>query len=379
MESLRGCELKIVVSSLKRPHMTTHHLPAAGIDIGYFSVKYTLGRQDKRLLCGSFPALAPRANVHTATADSTLGATDVIKVPVGTSAYYVGPDAALMRSSRAPRLVLDDYSTRPEYQALLTGALYQIARHHLAERRGNELTITNLVVGLPLSTMQEFKKHVQQMCLGTHTLPSLPKQDPPLLVHVENCTVIAQPHGTIMSTSARAGASKSDAQPVNQIVLDMGGGTFDWFTVRDDRVVLDLCGAHARGMLAAANAVADAIKPGLREDPFMIERIDHAIRERSPTVSVMGTARPLEPHQPLVDALINECLDRMIDSVVSMGSMDQVIVTGGGARRVAEVLEKRMPELKDMITVDEDPVFSNVRGFHLVAEMLNTRRAKVAA
>lgn len=356
--------------------MPTLAIPVVAIDVGYFATKYTLGTAGKEIQCGCFPSVAPRAVADTSRFSAFGPSLDIVQVEVGGSSYFVGPDAMLRKSGRTPRVVLESFASRPEHAALLQGALYQVARHHLiGKHETSHMEISELVLGLPLNTLREFAEPLKELATRTHVLPSLHRSGQPLQVTVKRTTVIAQPHGSVVFNTITRQLTSAQ----HWLVLDLGGGTFDWFLTYGPKVLTDMCGAHPRGMLAAVNAVADAIKPGMRDDPIMVERIDTALRTNAGFINVIGQPVSLEPFMSLVEGVINESLDKMLEVVDGMSAFDAVLVTGGGAHLLRQQLIKRVPEVAGVVLINEDPVFSNVRGFHMVGQQLANARVKVAA
>lgn len=69
--------------------------------------------------------------------------------------------------------------------------------------------------------------------------------------------------------------------------------------------------------------------------------------------------------------MLTECLNSMRNAVLSLESIDLIIFTGGGGKRLHHVAQKLMPDLAGIMTLDTDPVFSNVRGFYVLGEASN--------
>lgn len=353
-------------------------IPAAAIDLGYFAVKYAVGRETDQgtrsslIRCESFRSFAPLA----VTNYGDLGNSNhsLVKVTAREKSYFVGPDAWLRASSRSSRVALDSFSDSGEYEALFLGALHQIARHHI-DKTGPTSTvrIVDLVMGLPLNTLRTQTPIVKSMVEGKHVVPAPRSGGGSLSIDVERCTVVAQPQGTLTMHMALEGTNQ------NTLVLDIGGGTFDWYLAQGTKVIVDRCGAHPMGMIAVVTAVADAINPNLRTDVLMLDRIDEALRSDKPTVKVTGVPVDLSQYDAIIDKVMGECLAPLFQGVSSLASLDQIIITGGGAKLVERAIVSRRPDLTPLIKINVDPVFSNVRGFFMLAEAIGKRSAKVAA
>lgn len=351
-------------------------VPVAAVDIGYFATKYTLGRNTTGksvVLCDSFPSIAPRVQK---TLSRTLGADPLEGVSIGIDGvdYFVGPDASMRSTGRDARIVLEQYSTSSEYRALFLGTLYYIAKHALEGRRNvNTLEIQTLVSGLPLNTIDQYSQNVRTMMKGAFELPALPGHDEPLKVIVKRCEVVAQPQGALVCHAAES--QNPETMKNNNLVLDMGGGTFDWFLCYGAKPVHDRSGAYPKGMLSCAFHVCDQIREGLRNDPIIVSRVDEAVRQDSRTVKISGKDLPIEQYRAGVEAILQECLNRMLETVANLDSVDQILVTGGGGERLYKAMLELMPSRVDMIHVDPDPVFSNVRGFYYLGELINRGHA----
>lgn len=354
--------------------MTTVTLPVAAVDVGYFSTKYTSGRAQEgavsMIRTGSIPSICPRV-AGEATATAGMSALSGVVVTVNGVPHFVGPDASLRSSGREARAVLDDYARSDAYKALFLGALAYICRDALPPN--SEVTtveIRRLVVGLPLNTLMDQRDALREMVEGTHNVPPLPYGKEPLKVVVRSCTVVAQPQGAMVSH----GAASGDAQNLfkqNILVLDIGGGTFDWYLSHGKKALIERCGAYPKGMLECAFAVCDSIDKSLRDDPIIVSRVDEALRENTETVMISGWPVNIAMHRGTVNAILRECLSRMLDSVKSLKSVDLILFAGGGGQRMLEVMSAMQPNRVGSMKVVKDPVFSNVRGFHLLGELLN--------
>ena len=187
---------------------------------------------------------------------------------------------------------------------------------------------------------------------------------------VRSCTVVAQPQGAMISYGANSGNAQSLFKQ-NMLVLDIGGGTFDWYLSHGKKALIERCGAYPKGMLECAFAVCDRIDKSLRDDPIIVSRVDEALRENADTVMISGEQVNIAAHRGTVDAILRECLSRMLDSVKSLKSVDLILFSGGGGQRLLEVMAAMHPSRVTSMKLVHDPVFSNVRGFHLLGELLN--------
>lgn len=293
-------------------------------------------------------------------------------VQVNGSTYFVGQDVVLQTSARQTRAITENYADSPEYKALFLGGLYYFLRdyaHELKDKK--EVEIRRLVAGLPLNTWNTHADKVRTLFEGKHIVPS-PFGDGDFTVHIKSANVIPQPQGAMVSTGARRGNQDQDNFfNQNMLVLDMGGGTFDWFLVNKRKILHNRSGAYQKGVLTCVNIVCDRIKHGIKDDPLVVERVDEAIREETPEILLGGKTYRMADYMPIVDSVLTECLNSMRNAVLSLESIDLIIFTGGGGKRLHHVASQMLPDQASIMTLDADPVFSNVRGFYLLGEASN--------
>lgn len=346
------------------------HLPAIAIDVGFFSVKYTTGLRERRngaIHVEMFPSVAPRVSatmLDAYAADALDGL--VIEVEPGVR-HFVGKDAPNLMGTSGARAVTSGYCLSSDYKALFLGALYQVAKEHSA---GDELVIDTLVAGLPLSTVYTHATQLQSILQGTHTVPNPAGGDRVTKVKVEHALVIAQPHGALIAH----GVDKAGEGELIRLVLDMGGGTFDWFVAKGIKPNRSLCGAAPIGALACAAAVCDEIKIGLKDNPEIMARVDRALREQAKTVTISGVKHEMAQYDQIVNRVLQDGIEQMSKSVGSLDGMDKILVTGGGAQLLLNTLRRSLPQYKDLVEVDAEPIASNVRGFHALGMHLARSR-----
>lgn len=339
------------------------------VDVGYFSTKLTLGRKlvgdASTIATALFPSLAPRLPANMSMQTALHGKPDGSVVSVDDVNYFVGRDAILYSSGREPREVLSDYSMTEKYHALMRGAFHYIAQDAKAT---SELVIRHLVLGLPLNTFGENRDHLAARATGEHLLPDPANPGSLRRVTVEKASVIVQPQGALVSY----GATHSHIFKEGWVlVVDPGGGTLDWYVARGRLPNWQRSGAYPKSMLACAYAVADRIDATWRDNFEIIERIDKAIRDSAPSFTTAGNTYELAPFASGIDAVLKESTDKMVARLGSMDNLDLILFTGGGAKVYFEFFRARYPKLAKILCMDEDPVFSNVKGFHVAGEIMS--------
>ena len=344
------------------------------VDVGYFSTKLTLGRKmvgdSSTIATALFPSLAPRLPASMSMQTALHGKPDGSVVDVDDVNYFVGRDAILYSSGREPREVLADYSMTDKYHALMRGAFHYIAQDAKAT---SELVIRHLVMGLPLNTFGENRDRLAARAMGEHLLSDPSNPGSMRRVTVEKASVIVQPQGALVSYGT---THREIFKEGWVLVVDPGGGTLDWYVARGRLPNWQRSGAYPKSMLACAYAVADRIDPTWRDNFEIIERIDKAIREKAPSFMTAGNTYELAPYTSAIEAVLKESTDKMVARLGSLDNLDLILFTGGGAKVYFEFFKSRYPKLTNIMFMDEDPVFSNVKGFHVAGEIMS--KPKVA-
>jgi hypothetical protein len=121
--------------------------------------------------------------------------------------------------------------------------------------------------------------------------------------------------------------------------------------------------------------VARAISPRAATDDRVHRRIDEAMRQRQPSVTVAGKDHHLNDYEGVVRSVARLGLAAMLRSVERLDSIDRVLLTGGGAAFYAEGLRDMFG---DRVVIDPDPVFGNVKGFAAYGQSRLMRSAVAA-
>lgn len=342
-------------------------IAACAVDVGYFCVKYTLGRKSdgrtSEIQCATFPALAPAVSANQALHAQISGSGEASLVSVKEVDYMIGKGASAFMKASEPRPVDPDYCTTEKYYALTLGALDRIAEHAGA---GQETVIESLVLGLPLNTYLQYHQFVRERAMGEHLIG---KTGGPVRrrITVKNVHVMVQPHGAMVNFGARRKLEGTT------LVVDPGGGTLDWFLVNEEHQILwPRCGAFHQAMIHVARAIADDIKDGLQTSIGAMNAIDKALRTRSLSFMIGANEYEMERFQPLVDAVLEQSIKAMMDKAGPLDDVRRVLFTGGGALLFRSYMENNnnYKGWVNAFQMDDEPVFSNVRGFQIAAEEL---------
>lgn len=337
------------------------------LDVGYFNTKYTLGRalrgDQSPIQVSLFPSLAPAlADTDMVGASSTAEA-NVCLVRVNGVAYAVGPGALTLTGGSEPRSIESNYCMTDKYHALTLGALDYMAA---AAGASLEFVIGTLVVGLPLNTYLQFSDALAQRLTAEHIIESrLGKIR--RRVTVKQVEVMVQPHGALVHFGCQRSAASLAGW---NLVLDPGGGTLDWFMSNGEQPAWKRSGAYPKSMLHCAYAVADSINSGWRHQVEIVEAIDQALRTNSLTFAVGPHSFEVAKYRSAVDAVLGEAVRVMTARTGPLDAVRRILLTGGGAGVLREYLLRTMPELEPAMEVEEDAVYSNVRGFHAAGEII---------
>lgn len=359
-------------SDMQQLNQQSLTIPAAGIDVGYFSNKFVLGSKkvngNVELVCDGFVSVCPLVTRTNGESNLLGGVREAegITVEIDGALHFVGPDAGLRGNSSDTRAVLPNYAASSEYRALVKGALYYIAEFNLTDYPHiNRLEINVMGCGLPMTTIDIAQPDVLKAINGVHILPPLPGRKENLIVNVKASLVIPQPQGALINYASSAGTSSAIED--NILVVDMGGGTLDWFMTVNRKRSVERSGAHQSGMLQAVRAVCEAIRPGLGLDAIVVDRVDKALRSESKIVKLSGKHMDLKPYISTAEGVIAKSIHKMLEKAGGLDSMDMILLTGGGAEMVRPIMANLLGDREDIIKMDADPVYSNVKGFYKLA------------
>ncbi|HEX7724765.1 MAG TPA: PRTRC system protein D, partial [Candidatus Paceibacterota bacterium] len=274
--------------------------------------------------------------------------------------YVVGKDANASALSNTLRILDDEYSLSNVYLALVRGALYYMKTPK----------IDMLVLGLPLTTYESHREKLRERMVGGHTLPNpmrkTNKAAPEhISVQVEHVRILPQPVGAFFNYSVPAGLyTKMSAQ--TNLILVVGHGTFDWFLANGSTPIKARCDGYRGGVSKVISSVAEAIDGGIKDNLRILDRIDLALRTKEPVMISGKEIDVAKVYAKTAQNAIRESVSAMLQSVGDLRDVDNIILTGGGAELFYDEVSKAIPNRE--IIKDKNPIFSNVRGFQMVAE-----------
>lgn len=351
-------------------------IPSAGIDVGYSHTKavFPSPKAKGHEVPAQYlimPSHAPVLN-QTSLAIAQGADSEGVLLPDGSGGQcYVGPDVMYYIGAQMHHDVGQDFVQTPRYRLLLDGMLWMMAKASLAHMGPDvdQVTFASLVGGLPMNTLIQHRQYLTDLMSQSRVLPPVHPRGEEISVNIGSVAVIPQPLGSQLYSWA-----EEKEIPMQRVVtLDLGGGTFDWFTTFGRRPVYQLCDSHRRGVVACASAVAESIKKGLADDPTMVSRIEMALVNGQEHVKVGGQEVSLEPHMPASDQILHECVVKMKASLNNLESADVILLTAGGARLLQKFLAAHYPDLGGRTVLVNNPQMANAHGFFNLAQ-LNAKR-----
>lgn len=340
--------------------MTTHNLIVRAIDVGYGHIKFTDGRDTETgaLRTDSIPSQSPAyKGPIVASGGGVMKRRDTFVVPVEGRMFEVGREVHRALTGKQETEVLDErFALSEQYAARLFGAINYMMPGLPAD------VIDVLVLGLPLNTYPKLHQKLAERFTGTFKINDAGEE-----VTIRSCHVYPQPLGSYMSYVA---ANAMHGKAPMALSIDPGYNTVDWFVCQGMSANDSLSDAVQRGMGTVLRAIAeDMIKAhGFDATPAeLVRRIDNSLTTGEP-FQLFGHDFDLEPHMVAGNDVIQEAAQAIKNSVGSGSDIDVIILSGGGASLYAPAVQDKFPKHK-VVTL-ENPALANVRGFHMIGELL---------
>lgn len=324
------------------------------IDLGYGHTKIVSQGRDgepKRMM---FPSVAPITTRERTAESNGMSSLRTVTVSVGANNYVIGKDAYLEADSNYSRSRLEEYSQTDGYHALMLGAL---ALSGLRE-------IDQLVIGLPLTTLDTYHSAMSSKYLGEHSIGATYARRKVELV-VRNVVVTSQPAGAMIS----AVAAQPGLKKTTNLVIDMGYFTMDFLMCEGLRPYYKRSGAIQGGMsgyydhlkgLVAEKISSEGLPAQSTVDDFRLEEaLSQGVQGESERMVYSLRIGRLEVD--ITDCVerastrLSEYLDRMMTTLgggSSMGIISSVVLAGGGARMILPAVTERFGKTHDIVMQD---------------------------
>ncbi len=317
------------------------------IDVGYGQTKFVV---DDRGSCRLFPSLAPPSDIHRAR-------THIVKerltreVWVDGVAYETGPDTNLFRE--VP-VLHGDYIETPQYRALLYGALDAMCVAH----------IDLLVTGLPVHQHSSRAARLKEFLTGVHSIR------PGVSIEIREVVVAIQPLGGLLSHTHERG-NWATAKNRTYLLVDPGYVTFDWLATRGMNEIPGRSGSLECGVSDYLTCIQEHLARELGEPCMDLRRIDEGLREGQ--FRVGGRKVDLGPSCEHAETIVERAIRALRNRLGTGQEIDEIVVVGGGGAYFMRGLQRAFPNRE--ILISKDPVFANVRGFHVLGKTLIKQRA----
>ncbi|MDD2741237.1 MAG: PRTRC system protein D [Rhodocyclaceae bacterium] len=329
------------------------------IDVGYGNTKFISNRNYSKntIRAALFPSFAPRCmkSQDESIASGFMKQRDTVRVLIDSDEYEVGPDAQKAQfGNESGRVLKEDYCLSDTYRALTYGALNLMQQPH----------IDVLVLGLPMSTWRKYKDALALKMTGTHRI-----------THDFSCTIVKvlvapQPIGGFYDYGLGIGQFRTLQDQMN-LIIDPGYYTLDWLLADGITPVEARSNAvNNGGMAEVIRAVTEQVATDFDSSVSEIgshENIDRSIRDGKP-IRVFGknSKRPIDYYFEIAKERALDPLLKLVQSVGPAGSIDNIILVGGGAHVFADLVRNEFP--KHDIKIIHDGIYANVRGFQLIGE-----------
>ena len=323
------------------------------IDVGYGHTKYTKGRDARGILCAHFPSLAPLASDRDISG-GVMARRDTVVVEFGGARYEVGNDVELALGPAHNRMLDEQFSTSERYMALVQGALHYIS----------EPVIDVLVAGLPVELYRENRRTLEERLIGEYEINGRK-------VRVRKSLVLPQPIGGYVSYASETSERWRQMQSQMNLVIDIGFCTVDWVTGLGTKTSDARSGSYPGGVAVVLRHVAQSIAKKLGKPFSDISMLDAALRKDG-HLRLFGKDVDLRPHLDAAEPAIVEAVQAITASVGSGYDIQNIIISGGGAKLYRRAIERAFPD--HTVEVGREPAFANARGFHIAGEEFARKR-----
>jgi plasmid segregation protein ParM len=314
-----------------------------GLDIGYSNLKLAMGDLGNPPEISLYPAGAAPVD----RLPESFGKSDeVLRVDVDDAlwATCVSPGKFALWN----RALHQDYSRSDSYRALFHAAL-------LLSRRNR---VDLIVTGLPVSQWLDraHREAIATSLRGPHHVT--PKRE----VVVAEVKVIPQPIGGYLDVlwSSEDGAVMEEGRV---LVIDPGFFSVDWVLVEAGDLRKTSSGTNLEAMSVlldhASRLIADE-----HGGKVPIDRLEEALRLRRDRILLFGRHVEIQPYLRQAAAkVVPVALEALRESIrKESGSVDLVVLTGGGAEFYEPVAKSLFPS--NPVYVPEQPELANARGFY---------------
>ncbi|CAG2159718.1 PRTRC system protein D [Cupriavidus numazuensis] len=313
------------------------------VDVGYGNTKFAfpLGAD---VVTRMFPSLAPTGSASSLTSHGAgyFKTRDVVNVTIDGANYEVGPGVSITSAyGNTGRTLSEDYVTTSEYAALLFGAL------HYAQAK----EVGQLILGLPVHTLQKYAGVLQERFAGSHDFGHGP-------VNIKRVVSLPQPLGSLVTFMRQSGKELDTDDTC--LIVDVGYFTTDWVVARGFMMDDTRSGGVPGGSSRIYQQVATLLAADEGEPVTGIERIDKSLREGKP-MRFYEKFIDLRPYLEVAKAQCQTAVKEMQTRVGRSEDIAAIVLTGGGSALYAGAIRAAFP--RSRIFSMDSPCFANVTGF----------------
>lgn len=331
----------------------------AGIDIGYGGLKIVGGSSSgdaNRMTEVVLPAGAAPTECLPRRSDNRPDLKGGELVLIGGKEWSGGVDQ-LHIQNRA-RMTHDDYPRTQEYEALYLTALARLGMRK----------VEMLVTGLPVSQYygpngQALAQHMREKMLGRKLINA------DVIVEVNKMMIVPQPLGTFFGLACEPKyASLATNNDVKTVVVDPGFFSVDWVLMSGKSVMHSYSGTSKMATSMVLEQTAAALSRELGREVSR-DQLDACLRRGHYELSV-GFERSMNFRETLykvAKVVVGGMIGDLQTSLRAAGSVDLLILTGGGSDLYADAVKDAMPGVS--VVVPEDVVLANARGYAAIARM----------
>jgi plasmid segregation protein ParM len=331
----------MAASKSRKPRRTL--MMVLSVDLGYGYTK-GVGAEGVHF---SFPSVIGTAedirfatNLIDGSADRTVKHDD--------AEFFYGDQALLQ--SRIQSTIFDRSRVHDQfYKMLFVGALVEM------HQQAPSIERVRLVTGLPVEFFND-RADVISMFEGAYQITT----DHTFRVMVESVFVAPQPFGSLFREllNDQGRINNTDIEKGRIGVIDIGTYTTDFIVADELRYVQRLSGSARIGWSKVISKVEQALGDAYGLD-LTSHQIDRALN--AGVVRVRGTAVPLKDMMtPAVTEVRSAIIARARDLWGEGASLDTILVTGGGAVHLYELIHEVYPHARLL----EDAFWANAEGFY---------------
>jgi plasmid segregation protein ParM len=222
----------------------------------------------------------------------------------------------------------------------------------------------HLVLGLPVSHWQRLKDAFVERLIGYHKVHSLQPDGSriPKNFYIRKIHTVPHPMGTYLGMLMDAnGRMRDEALKEQKIVLvDIGFGSTNVIVVERMRLSNRCSGTIDLGV----GRGFEAIDRKLRQETGYVPRFDRLYQAvRMGSIRIEGQTYNLERIRAKAFGCLAEELADRIDRMMTVEwDLDRLVLTGGGARELAEAIGPLLPGEVSVIENLQDLRLNNVQG-----------------